>query len=125
MPQPPQWLGSPAVLTSHPSLGMPLQSMNPKSQAAMPQTPATQAEMALAAAQTWPQAPQLLVSVKTFTSQPSLTEPLQFANPLLQIMEPLQTPLLHVAPTALGTLQAVPSGAGGFEQPVVGSHVPA
>jgi hypothetical protein len=73
-----------------------------------------------------PQAPQLPASVKMFTSQPSLTEPLQFANPLLQVMEPPQTPLLHVAPRALGTLQGAVSAFGAYEQfPVDGSHVPA
>src|SRR5438552_771161 len=68
MPHAPQLLTLVAVLTSQPSLGLPLQSANPASQ--------------------W------LASAAILVSQPSAGLPLQSANPALQLPMP-QMPAAH------------------------------
>ena len=58
------------------------------------------------AAQVWPQAPQLPLSLLVFTSQPLLAVPSQFAKPVVQLAT-AQTPVVHVA-AALGRAQTFP-----------------
>jgi len=80
-PQAPQLNGSAAISTSQPSTRTPLQSAHPMAQEAIPQVLAAHCATAWGGAQTWPQAPQLAVSLATLTSQPSEAIVLQSSQP--------------------------------------------
>jgi hypothetical protein len=69
-PQAPQLLGLFVRFVSQPSAGLLLQSAKPKLQLAIAQVPPEHTMVALGAAQTRPQAPQLLTSVPVFTQVP-------------------------------------------------------
>ncbi len=86
------------MLTSQPLATMPSQSANPALQAEIVQAPCAQAETALRAEHTLPQAPQLFTLVRRLASHPLLRFPSQSAQPGLQVN--LQTPAEHV-PDAL------------------------
>jgi hypothetical protein len=97
LPHAPQLPGSVLVLVSQPSEALPLQSLKPELQEKMLQAPATQAAEPLLTMQTFPQAPQLLGSVCSFTQEaPHSTCPAG--------QEAEQTPRLQVVPV----LQTVP-----------------
>ena len=104
MPQAPQLFRSVCVLTSQPSLAMPLQSAKPGLQIP-PQTPLVHVTVPLGkAGQTLPQLPQLLGSVCT------LVHPLgQQICPLEQALEPLQEhePFIQVSPELQGGEQVI------------------
>src|SRR5258708_3611007 len=90
MLQPPQLLTSLFELTSQPSAGLLLQSLKPELQDWMAQAPDRQAAVSLLVVQTWPQAPQLLVSVASFT------QVLLLHNTCPAGQEAAQTPLVQV-----------------------------
>jgi len=84
VPQAPQLLESVCVLISQPSVAEPLQLAKPVAHAAMLQVLAAQEPVALAGAQRRPQPPQLLMSVASVDSQPSVAARLQSAKPAPQ-----------------------------------------
>jgi hypothetical protein len=94
LPQAPQWPTVVLVLVSQPSAGLPLQLPKPGLQLATAQVPFTHAALPFAMEQAFPQAPQLLTSLPTLTSQPSATAPLQFTQPASQLAM-LHVPLVH------------------------------
>ena len=67
LPQPPQFLGSLAELTSHPFAGLPSQSRNTPMHEATLHTERTHVSIALFLLHAVPQPPQLLGSIPTFT----------------------------------------------------------
>jgi hypothetical protein len=95
VPQAPQLLLSVSVGTSQPSAGLPLQFAKPALHEPMAQPPELHAGVALGAVHAMPHAPQLLVSVRTFTSQPSFGMVLQSRKP--DWHEKPHALLLHVA----------------------------
>jgi hypothetical protein len=100
LPQRPQLVTVVLRLVSQPSALAPLQLPKPTLHAAMPHTPAEHEAVPLAMEHTFPQRPQLATVVLRFTSQPSLTTPLQSANPALHMPMP-HTPPVQLA-VALG-----------------------
>ena len=78
----PQWVGSLAVLVSHP--GVPSQSEYPVPQLPVPHLPATQVGVPFVAEQALPQAPQCETWVATSVSQPLSLQPSQLPQPALQ-----------------------------------------
>jgi hypothetical protein len=91
---------------SHPSAGFPLQFAKEPLHKPMEQNPMVQAGVALAKLHTVPHAPQLLISVVIFISQPSFWMLLQLKNPALH--PPIsQTPAVQVD-DAFGNTQLLP-----------------
>src|SRR4051812_5820948 len=97
------------LLTSQPSLGLPLQLRKPLLHDWTVQAPATHAPLAWAGLQAAPQAPQFCVLVASWTSQPSAARPLQLANPglhdtrvqLPEEHETLALSISHLVPQAV------------------------
>src|SRR5271157_4150290 len=81
LPQAPQLPGSVSTFVSHPSLAMPLQSLNPGSQLAMLQLPAVHLGAPLADVQALAHEPQCCGSVSTLTSHPFASSASQSRNP--------------------------------------------
>src|SRR5438552_13170262 len=81
MPQPPQLLGSPAMLTSQPLPSCLSQSANPMLQPVTTHVMLLHATVAFCAAHPLPQPPQLATSLATVASQPSLVIMLQSPTP--------------------------------------------
>jgi hypothetical protein len=94
LPHPPQFAGSLALLTSHPSVARTLQSWKAPLQL-NPQVPDTQVVVALVrAGQALPQAPQLELSVAEYTSQPFTVFASQLRKAPVQLIP--QAPPAHV-----------------------------
>jgi len=105
-PQEPQLLTSVFRFLSQPLATLPSQLSQPALQEAMPQVEPEQDEVALAAKQALPQAPQLVTLVVVSISQPLAALPSQLAQPALQ------DPIPHTAPeqagVALAAVQTMP-----------------
>jgi hypothetical protein len=97
--------GSVLMLISQPLATMPSQSANPALQTEIVQAPCAQAETALGAEHTLPQAPQLFTLVRRLASHPLLRFPSQLPQPGAQVIA--QTPAEHV-PLALFAEQTDP-----------------
>jgi hypothetical protein len=93
------------MLISQPLATMPSQSANPALQTEIVQAPCAQAETALVAEHTLPQAPQLFTLVRRLASHPLLRFPSQLPQPGAQVIA--QTPAEHV-PVALFAEQIDP-----------------
>jgi hypothetical protein len=105
LPQIPQLLTLLLVLTSQPFAGLPSQLAKPALQFST-QLPALQVGVALFVPQMLPQAPQLAVLLVRLASQPSLSRPLQSAQPELQLAM-AQVPPSHLG-VACGSRQTLP-----------------
>jgi hypothetical protein len=105
-PQAPQLLVLVAMFVSHPFAAMWSQSAKPAAQTSW-HVPFTQEAVAFGPeAQTWPQAPQLLMLVLMFVSQPSVALLLQSAKPGEQTK--LHWLFTHVAVAFAGGEQTLP-----------------
>jgi hypothetical protein len=105
MLQPPQCASVVFVLVSHPFVALPSQLPNPALHA-IPHVPLVHVAVPPMAGHTCPQVAQLAGLVFVLISQPSVSLPLQFANPALHV------PMLHLetaqTPDALAYVQAAP-----------------
>ncbi len=101
-PHTPQLLLSIRVSTSQPFAAVASQSVNPAAHVPTAQRPATHAAVAFASMQRLPHAPQFTGSVAVFTSQPSVSMPLQLPNPVLHWMSQVALTQTLVALARMG-----------------------
>jgi hypothetical protein len=102
-PHMPQWAAVTRVSTSQPLAASPSQSPKPAAHAATPQTPPTQAAIALAGAHPRPHAPQWAAVTRVSTSQPLAASPSQSPKPAAQ--SGAQRPATHRAVALAGAPQ--------------------
>jgi hypothetical protein len=106
-PQPPQLALSVRTFTSQPSEATPSQSAKPGAQAASPQVPPAQADVALGSAQARPQAPQLALLLWRLVSQPLAAAPSQSPEPALHAIT-VHAPAAQPLAATEGSAQARP-----------------